>query len=301
MRDPDLVLRAEHAANALEQAWLRWRARHGLEAGPLPPVSSYVGYSLEEPWGQPRVVFGIGAMEAERLAAILDSHDRAGPVHAGMAIRPEPRYADAAPAAWTIPGGAIAAPGGAAAAERMPARAVPSPPAGSIRFAAAPAVPVPAPAVPAARVPAAYDRPASGQPAYDQAGTVAAGPVQTAGELAADDLAVDDLTAEQTIVPRVLRQAAALADQPADLPADTAARLGELAARPAGYEVPDPPPAEGPDSESEPLGVPAARPGIVAFRPQPAPELSRDPVPPDDDGAWIWSGADAAQQEARTA
>jgi len=37
---------------------------HGLGTEPLPPVSSYVGYSLQEPWGQPRVVFGIDAGEA---------------------------------------------------------------------------------------------------------------------------------------------------------------------------------------------------------------------------------------------
>jgi hypothetical protein len=78
MRDPDLVQRAEQAATALEQAWTRWRARHRLGSGPLPPVSSYVGYSVEEPWGQPRVVFGVEAAEAERLAAILDRDDYAG-------------------------------------------------------------------------------------------------------------------------------------------------------------------------------------------------------------------------------
>jgi hypothetical protein len=57
---------------------------HGLGTEPLPPVSSYVGYSLEEPWGQPRVVFGIAAAEAEHLAALLDRHDCAGPVYAAM-------------------------------------------------------------------------------------------------------------------------------------------------------------------------------------------------------------------------
>ena len=40
-------------------------------AEPLPPVSSYVGYSIEEPWGRPRVVFGVDAEDAERLAALL--------------------------------------------------------------------------------------------------------------------------------------------------------------------------------------------------------------------------------------
>jgi len=33
---------------------------------------SYVGYSLKEPWGEPRVVIGIDADEAEYLADFLD-------------------------------------------------------------------------------------------------------------------------------------------------------------------------------------------------------------------------------------
>lgn len=92
MRDPELMLRAQRAAAELERAWDRWRTMHGLGADPLPPVSSYVGYSLEEPWGQPRVVFGIAAGEAEHLAALLDRHDCAGPVYAAMTsqgARPE--------------------------------------------------------------------------------------------------------------------------------------------------------------------------------------------------------------------
>ena len=88
MRDPDLVLQAQQAALALERAWHRWRVVHGLAADPMPPVSSYVGYSLEEPWGQPRVVFGLAAEEADQLAALLDRHDCVGPVHASVAPRP---------------------------------------------------------------------------------------------------------------------------------------------------------------------------------------------------------------------
>jgi hypothetical protein len=77
MPDPRLVTRAQRAATMLERAWERWRTAHGLAAEPLPPVSSYVGYSIEEPWGRPRVVFGVAAEEAERLAAFLqDSLDR---------------------------------------------------------------------------------------------------------------------------------------------------------------------------------------------------------------------------------
>ncbi|HXP21732.1 MAG TPA: hypothetical protein VN840_18980, partial [Streptosporangiaceae bacterium] len=88
MRDPDLVLQARQAAAALERAWQRWRAVHGLAVDPVPPVSSYVGYSLEEPWGQPRVVFGLAAEEAERLAGLLDGHDCVGPVYAAVAALP---------------------------------------------------------------------------------------------------------------------------------------------------------------------------------------------------------------------
>ena len=73
MPDPRLVSRAQRAATMLERAWERWRTTQGLEAEPLPPVSSYVGYSIEEPWGRPRVVFGVDAEDAERLAALLQT------------------------------------------------------------------------------------------------------------------------------------------------------------------------------------------------------------------------------------
>lgn len=105
MRDPDLVQRAEHAAGALERAWDRWRTMHGFGSAPLAPVSSYVGYSMEEPWGQPRVVFGVAANEAEQLAALLDGHDCYGPVHAEVAGRPDWRRMpsrDAGTSAWAI-------------------------------------------------------------------------------------------------------------------------------------------------------------------------------------------------------
>jgi hypothetical protein len=45
---------------------------HGLAVAPGQPVVSYVGYSLKEPWGEPRVVIGIDADEAEYLAEFLD-------------------------------------------------------------------------------------------------------------------------------------------------------------------------------------------------------------------------------------
>ncbi len=80
MPDPRLVSRAQRAATMLERAWDRWRSAQGLAAEPLPPVSSYVGYSIEEPWGRPRVVFGVDAEDAERLAALLQESTRpAGP------------------------------------------------------------------------------------------------------------------------------------------------------------------------------------------------------------------------------
>ena len=71
MPDPRLISRAQRAATMLEKAWDRWRAAHDLAAEPLPPVSSYVGYSIEEPWGRPRVVFGVDAADAEKLATLL--------------------------------------------------------------------------------------------------------------------------------------------------------------------------------------------------------------------------------------
>ena len=72
MRDPESVARAQRAATRLESAWEQWRALHGLAVAPGQPVVSYVGYSLKEPWGEPRVVIGIDADGAEYLTAFLD-------------------------------------------------------------------------------------------------------------------------------------------------------------------------------------------------------------------------------------
>jgi len=80
MRDPDLAGRAQQAATELEQASEHWRTMHGPGGEPLPAVSSDVGYSLEEPWGEPGVVLGIEAGQAQRLATLLDRHDDTGPV-----------------------------------------------------------------------------------------------------------------------------------------------------------------------------------------------------------------------------
>jgi hypothetical protein len=93
MRDQELVARAGYAAARLEQAWERWRALHGL-GGPSDPLASYVGYSHKEPMGQPRVVIGVDAAEAEHFADFLESHEcvgvaqtEPGPVN-GVAHRP---------------------------------------------------------------------------------------------------------------------------------------------------------------------------------------------------------------------
>jgi hypothetical protein len=82
MRDPELVARAQRAAARLESAWEQWRALHGLAVAPAQPVVSYVGYSLNEPWGEPRVVIGIDADEAEFLADFLDRDECARSVQA---------------------------------------------------------------------------------------------------------------------------------------------------------------------------------------------------------------------------
>lgn len=64
-----------HVLSAPRRAWnLHGNngALHGLAVAPGQPVVSYVGYSLKEPWGEPRVVIGIDADEAEYLAEFLD-------------------------------------------------------------------------------------------------------------------------------------------------------------------------------------------------------------------------------------
>lgn len=94
MRDPDLVVRAQRAAEVLERAWDRWRTLHGMGAEPPPPVSSYVGYSQEEPMGQPRVVFGVAAEEAELLASLLEHHECTGPAAARQEAAPAARPAE---------------------------------------------------------------------------------------------------------------------------------------------------------------------------------------------------------------
>jgi hypothetical protein len=72
----------------LESAWEQWRALHGLAVAPAQPVVSYVGYSLNEPWGEPRVVIGIDADEAEFLAEFLDRDECARRAEPGQWAEP---------------------------------------------------------------------------------------------------------------------------------------------------------------------------------------------------------------------
>ena len=64
----------------------------------MPPVSSYVGYSIEEPWGRPRVVFGVNAEDAERLAALLQESVGYGPD--GLPRAADPGYRPPVPGAF---------------------------------------------------------------------------------------------------------------------------------------------------------------------------------------------------------
>jgi hypothetical protein len=106
MDDPELCARAGYAAVRLEQAWQRWRTFHRL-GGPADPLASYVGYSLAEPMGQPRVVIGFDAAEAIFFADFLDSQGAARslphePASAGD--RPAPDQVGAEIARWNLGG-----------------------------------------------------------------------------------------------------------------------------------------------------------------------------------------------------
>ena len=97
MREAELVARAHRAAAQLETAWERWRTLHGLAETPAQPVVSYVGHALREPWGQPRVVIGISAEEADSLAEYLAASV------CDVQPRPEPDSADGDPAGHAGP------------------------------------------------------------------------------------------------------------------------------------------------------------------------------------------------------
>lgn len=107
-----MVMRADQAARALERAWRHWRRLHGLSCDSMLPVSSYVGYSPSEPWGQPRVVFGMAADDAAALTFFLEGHDCVGPVHAAVASLPGAQPGAPVTAAQ-VPGQDVKGPGGA--------------------------------------------------------------------------------------------------------------------------------------------------------------------------------------------
>ena len=109
MRDPELVSRAQGAAARLESAWERWRTRQGLGGPCAQPVASYVGYAPEEPGGRPRVVFGVDAVEAEQLAALLDADVRTGAVMGQRAGLPG-QHADKQRTDARHPGGPVGEP-----------------------------------------------------------------------------------------------------------------------------------------------------------------------------------------------
>jgi len=122
MRDPELVARAERGARRLESAWERWRAQHGLANAPGQPIVSYVGYSLTEPWGEPRVVIGIDADEAEYLADFLDRDDGAHvqlPRQQAMMASPSP-----SPASPVLPGSLASSAPSAEGGDDYPAAAL---------------------------------------------------------------------------------------------------------------------------------------------------------------------------------
>ena len=73
-----------HVLSALRRAWNQHegnRALRGLAVAPGQPVVSYIGYSLKEPWGEPRVVIGIVADEAGYLGRPASRRPRAGRRH----------------------------------------------------------------------------------------------------------------------------------------------------------------------------------------------------------------------------
>ena len=129
MRDPEMVARAGYAAARLEQAWERWRALHGL-SGSSDSLASYVGYSNQEPMGQPRVVIGVDAAEAEFFAEFLEGHDCAAAASAaapGLAGEASASPAAGLPAAGRpVPG--LTAPPPGPVAEARPVNGVGRPP-----------------------------------------------------------------------------------------------------------------------------------------------------------------------------
>ncbi|MGO9276274.1 MAG: hypothetical protein ACLP3Q_01895 [Streptosporangiaceae bacterium] len=292
MRDPDLVLRAQRAATALEQAWRSWRSTHGVSTDPLPPVSGYVGYSLDEPWGQPRVVFGICAEEAEHLAALLEGHDCIGPVHAAVVASPAAgsrvHVPAQAPADGARPGapeyltakqalpprsaasGQAAGPGAGGPADRAPAGPTPIEREASRAVLAAAAAREPA----AVQLPAAaLDSGQAGEPAGPPAAAADAAPPRT--ESPGEPAVIEPGQADQgTAVMAALTgsedpPSTGQAQPPGPAPSSHVPRHAD----PAGADLAD----------DEPPGAPAepAEPAAAAQRPPygyPQPGAPGDPV-----------------------
>jgi hypothetical protein len=71
---------------------------------PTQPVVGYVGYALNEPWGQPRAVIGFSADEAERLADLLERGSERGMELAQRHIPGQPAAPGREPAPEVKPG-----------------------------------------------------------------------------------------------------------------------------------------------------------------------------------------------------
>jgi hypothetical protein len=270
MRDPDLVVSAQQAATALERAWNRWRKMHGLPTDPPPAVSSYVGYSLEAPWGQPRIVFGISGEDAEVLAKLLDKHDCVGPVHAS--VQASPGAADPEPDAPAMTG--LAAETGPAGLLHVPA---PAP-------ASAGQQPLPAASMPSRQgpVPARLTRDSAAASALTSpdvpGGSGIGTPIALAAASAVEASAASRREAASVALPAHAGPAHAAPDQPQE-PA-TEARPGEtLPGAHAAYQ------GEETALLSSQAGDQAVAPEIVAFRPaHRGGSLSRLKLPAQDRG-----------------
>ena len=66
------VRQGNRPARHIPEGTLPGPVRSQGRVAPGQPVVRYVGYSLKEPWGEPRAVIGIDADEAEYLAEFLD-------------------------------------------------------------------------------------------------------------------------------------------------------------------------------------------------------------------------------------
>ena len=279
MRDPELTHRAQVAAAGLERAWLIWRVVHGTAGDPRPTVSSYTGYSFEEPWGEPRVVFGIAAQDAEQLTALLTGYECVhigdGQAASAAAVasngHPDQRGEQSTP--LPIPqqaASAVAEPSTADHAARPTSQTAsepqpqPDPAAASDETPSGPpgpgesADPPAAPAAPVAKKQAGSDQPAGGHKATAQrdrrpGGKQAAGrgvtePGQRRRRVpdhapAAKAPAEQQAHGEAESAPGPLASAASMARFEAEARIKAAMRSSDQAAMPDGSAEPAPPPS----------------------------------------------------------